>query len=376
MYCPNCGKEVPDGNRFCTGCGSIVPAVPDASAPVTVEARFTSAFSSAETVAFEKPSEQDIADTISGAHDARAQEQAWTPPPAESFYAQPQTQPDPPQPRQENAAPVTEAGLYYANIPGNTAWAPLPPVDASVRARLRPMSLGEVFDRGLGIFRSNFLEFVKLSAIVIIPVYVLNLISKIEQMKFLEWIGIAVSILLGIAVNGAIIKSASDSYLGANVSSRYSLSFALRKSFPLFIGALFYIVVTAASAVLLVIPGLIVMIMYYFFANVIVIENRSGGRSLTRSGYLVQGHWWSAFAVIFFGSAFLYVPIISISIISEIAGGLSSSIAGSIINQSLMSLITLFITPILPIISTVFYYNLRIRRDGLDIELACEEIWT
>ena len=38
MFCPNCGKEIPDGSRFCTQCGNptgeSVKVVDDTPVPV------------------------------------------------------------------------------------------------------------------------------------------------------------------------------------------------------------------------------------------------------------------------------------------------------------------------------------------------------
>ena len=63
MYCPNCSKELPDGTKFCGGCGTpiavsqtpMAPAEPEVAAPIEAPAYEAPVYEAPEVSAYEAP---------------------------------------------------------------------------------------------------------------------------------------------------------------------------------------------------------------------------------------------------------------------------------------------------------------------------------
>lgn len=70
MYCPTCGKQVPDDSKFCEGCGANLIAPADAAVPA-------------------EPQPETVPEPTQPVVEAAPPKPAYTPPPAAPVYAAP-----------------------------------------------------------------------------------------------------------------------------------------------------------------------------------------------------------------------------------------------------------------------------------------------
>lgn len=200
-----------------------------------------------------------------------------------------------------------------------------------------------------------------------------------------------ITLLLGLWLHGAMVVSASRTYLGLPVTLGSSLATAGRR-YPALLGTGLLMVLFGLLAVIgLVIGGLVFLAVFTvpvglgvlavystFWSQVLIIENADGGLApIKRSFRLVNGRFW---------------PLLGLGIVfSFFAGALSSQIqfitqlplqwamtfgwtpgAAPFLGWVLavvMGLVSAVITPLTYTAMTLAYYDTRIRKEGLDIEM-------
>ena len=127
---------------------------------------------------------------------------------------------------------------------------------------------------------------------------------------------------------------------------------------------------TILSSLLLlafIVPGVLYIIRWFLYPNVVVVEGAYYIDSLRRSCRIVRGHWWRAFGL------FLIIFVVqSLSLagywvmtsldIPEFYSALSGVVLGALL------------TPSMQIASLLFYFDLRVRQEGLTLEALQESI--
>lgn len=178
-------------------------------------------------------------------------------------------------------------------------------------------------------------------------------------------------------VLGACVKAVSDAYLGQRAAVGDSLRFGLRRLLPLIVLVIVRGIGEVFGFVLLIIPCIWVYAAWSVAVPALVIERAGPIRSLGRSRRLVKGSWWRTAAVL------LLATIIS-SVVGALIEGLLSAAALSSGNPSVLFVVVItvlaaivssvLLQPFLAAVITVLYYDLRIRREGYDLELMAEQL--
>jgi hypothetical protein len=104
---------------------------------------------------------------------------------------------------------------------------------------------------------------------------------------------------------------------------------------------------------------------------VMFIENTGLIAAMGRSWKLVEGHWWRTFLIIFLVFILVYVARLALGgfillgqILLQI---ILSSVAVSWIFAAATAVIDALVTPIIQIAVVLIYFDLRVRREGLDL---------
>lgn len=270
------------------------------------------------------------------------------------------------------------------------------------------MGVLEIIDASFRIYREHFLKFLAINAIVFVP-YTLflaavmpNLLMEASQAAFTSagdptatlraMLPALSTMFLGMLffqqiATGAITAAVADGYLGKVPSVGRSYSTVLACFGTLFGAILLAAVITAAGFVVIV-PGIVFMLWFSIVSTVVIIEKTSVGRSLARSRALVQGFLSKVFGLL------LLVGIITVifSQIGQIIGGLFvpqpglDEIASGgaqftvafkkyLLVQTVSGhIVELFVGPLMSIAHVLLYYDLRIRKEGFDMEVMSNEI--
>lgn len=260
---------------------------------------------------------------------------------------------------------------------------------------LRPLGVGETLDTAIKLYRNNAVTLWKIVALIIVPLEVLDVIVRrvtLPSDVFLidgqlythsgsgtgagatvALILIAVlGVLAALLSTGAVFKLVLDSYLGRSTDWRESIAFARHRLASLvWLGILstFLIVV---GFILIIVPGIWLMVASSVAVPALMLEGLTGFSALKRSLDLVDGRWWATFGRLV--AALLLYVVVAI-VIGLIAGAIASGI--SITNVTLYLALAgaltavgnILATPFIAAVIAVIYVDLRVRKEGFDLEL-------
>jgi hypothetical protein len=290
---------------------------------------------------------------------------------------------------------------------------------------LRPMTVAELLDAAFRLFRNNFLLLVAIVAVVQVPLTVLDAGLSLPVNQSLEeaqrdqqsafdpetydpdnppqiisdsmwrfWaltgLNIGISGLLALIgtslMTGALAWAVAQRHLGrpVTVGRAYRAVFRRWKSL---LGATLLIL---GVYLLLIIIGIVPCVGWIFFLPMILfcyaclrfapqavmLEERRAGESLRRSWYLVKPLFWRVFGMLFL--LWLLGIIITAGPSLLVNYGLvalqPSYLVQLLISTVLSTLLGLLYTPIRLTGETLIYYDLRVRQEGLDLELEAEAL--
>ncbi len=256
--------------------------------------------------------------------------------------------------------------------------------------QLAPMTTGEILDRSFRLYRSHFIRFIAIVAIVYVPIALLSTVLQHvvltasrggEDMVGLRVVGslvLAFGTILAMSLcNAALLKSISESYLGGDVSVGQAYRFVLPKLGTLIWAAILVYVVVVLGLFLLVVPGIIFSLWYALTTQAIVLENLKARRGMKRSKALVSGNLGKVFLVYL---VVLLITVILGSLLSYGSQYLAGVVAGD--NVTLRLLIVrvggligeVLGAPIGAGAMILLYYDLRIRKEGFDLEMLARSL--
>jgi hypothetical protein len=270
------------------------------------------------------------------------------------------------------------------------------------RPRLRPLSTGEILDVSIKICVAQWRTLLKAVLIVVVPVQIISTIltadytlssssldfganaSQTPQQTLDElnqYIGgLAISGLLQLCAVGlataACFRAIAQSYLGESADWRESLRFATRHIPSLLLITLLYVLGVGLGTVLFIGPGIWLYVAWAFALPVLLVEGARGRVALGRSFALVKGRWWKTFGTLVVG--FILAAIISslmqaIFLVGMVVGDDNDTVV--LVLSAIAGIVGLSIsTPFQAALLTVLYFDLRVRREGFDLELLAQEI--
>jgi len=262
---------------------------------------------------------------------------------------------------------------------------------------LRPLTLGEIIDRSFTLYRRNFVLFLGISAIpriltlatgLIQTLYFQDLsaagvrgtpavtVANLRTTALFYLVSLAVGIFVYLYAQGGTILAVTELYLGRTTSISASFRRVTGE-----LGALFGVVVlnglaVGAGLICLVIPGIYIVCRLLVCLPAALVEDLGPRESLSRSFDLTRDNAGRAFLII------LVFTVLS-SGAGAVAGFAFIPIARSHNDPSVLRLWTSvilvvqffntsLITPILLIASSVFYFDLRIRKEGFDLQFMLD----
>ncbi len=301
----------------------------------------------------------------------------------------------------------------------------------------RPMSIGDLLDRAITLYRRNFLILVSIAAIVSIPLLIVQALAAVFTLpldltslsrrssastfdsSFLIYLGVVgiASIVFAIASvfeHGAVVAVISESFQGGGVGVRQAYGRAFRRAGALLgaliLSGLLYILIfgvlfipffalllsastigasssTANAAIGFItlcvcagfLPALILWAFFYirwiFWLQAVVLENKGVRSGLGRSWRLVRGSFWRVFFVVILTGIFNYIITVTPTTAISFAAVLFPSVlVSTVLNSTVAILINILVAPLTYTILTLLYYDLRIRKEGFDLALRAQQL--
>ena len=282
----------------------------------------------------------------------------------------------------------------------------------------QPMGLGGILDSTLSLYRNNFRLFLGIAAIYCIliasqeaiVVFLLEISSTPRLDNFISDIESVLDTFIYMLFVGVLVVASSEIYLGRRVT----ILMALRRFYRYFFGYLgatliylmFYIISTLNSIDSIQVSRGVSALMFLgspflcyfligwvFYGPVVLNEEMTSAQSFRRSRDLVQGTWGRVFgivlAILLLDIAIYYILGNSLGIILALCGvvqdGNLMETIGDLFslkyeemrptsqNSLIMYIVYLgaegFTLPIYAIGVTLLYFDLRIRKEGFDIEM-------
>lgn len=184
-----------------------------------------------------------------------------------------------------------------------------------------------------------------------------------------------VSVLLFIAVVypiaiGATTFAVGEIYLGREVTVGDCFARAFDRLWQLILVQTSVGLRVLLGMMLFVVPGLIWLLSYSVAVPVALLElqrHKPASTAMERSKELTDGHRWQIFLAVF-------VMGIVTGIGSAAAGAVAAMIPGdgmlsTALGSVLSSLIEMLLTPLGLVLNVLIYYDLRIRKEGFDLEM-------
>ncbi|MGD8868189.1 MAG: hypothetical protein PVI01_11175 [Gemmatimonadales bacterium] len=240
--------------------------------------------------------------------------------------------------------------------------------------QLRPLSIGEILDAAFGVYRRIFGTLVAIAVIckglpAVIQIYI-EQSGGVITAPWLWLVAFVLGAVGGLIAAGATLRAISETYLGAVAEVTPAIQFALRKAWRLFVAGLAAYLLMLVAALFFVIPGIIVACGYAVVPQVAVLEDElpAPTNALGRSWHLTKGFKWRAFGLYVIALVVLYIPFVAAGMISVAIPGIFASETASLFLSVGAQLFWLVLYPVFACILTLFYYDLRVRKEGFDLE--------
>lgn len=252
---------------------------------------------------------------------------------------------------------------------------------------LRPLSTGEILDQAFGLFRR---EFATLLAISVVCSGVPLLVGLSVQARG----GVLTSPLLWLAslllsVIGSAVATGSSTYVvsGAYLNHQVTAGDALRRAMPwiwrLTACSFGLGLLVGFGFLLLLVPGFIALSGCILCFTALVVEDLGAQAAIGRSWELTRGFRWRMLGLLFVFAIVIYIPFIGIGIVAALFGGFTPvtlAVRGTGLSTEMVvvgvlgALVQVVMYPFLYCILVTAYYDLRVRKEGFDLELLASTL--
>jgi len=271
---------------------------------------------------------------------------------------------------------------------------------------LRPLSVGEILDVSIKVYRQFFATLARVVAVVTVPIAVIELLVELSVLPTSGFSlstsslrpgsvvlpsgtdvartlgGELVLVVLGLLASQLAIagctKAIADGYLGGQPTWQDSLRFGASR-----LGSLVWLTVLTGAGLFLaflclVVPGIWLYAAWGVAVPALLLEGRRGTGALGRSFRLVRGRWWPTAAV-------LLVAVVLRSVVSDVVGGVidgivllgqHSSVLSTLVGGIVSAALAIVLTPFVAAVAVVLYVDLRVRKEGFDLQLLAQSLGT
>jgi len=285
------------------------------------------------------------------------------------------------------------------------------PAMMEMRARLRPMGIGDILDETFRLYRANFLLFLATVAVVEIPLQIivlaltLSLVGSIQSLSTLSSVttsgepltssqrdtlihsvaassGLAglvslISIIALALVSTALALVISRRYLDRAVTVGEAYRASLNRIGSFLLATIWIGIRVLLMAITIIgIPFAIYFgVAWTLFPQAIILDGVDGGAASRRSRELISGFWWKTFGLLIVTQ--LLITIVS-SIPTAIVTAAIGNTVGALYTRTVVSgiiglIVGLLLRPIQATATTLLFYDLKIRKEAFDLEAMTQQ---
>jgi hypothetical protein len=256
-----------------------------------------------------------------------------------------------------------------------------------MRFQIGAMSAGDILDRGLKILLSRLPTFYLINLIVLSPAVLAELLLPTLDQRLIGaptdfMVGLLNFVLEPLAA-AAILHVIAQEFIDQHATLGEAIRFANRRFVGLFGTSLLGSLITFLG-LLCVVPGILFLIWFVLVAQVVVVEGFTGVKALGRSMKLTEGHRGRVIGLGLLFFVMMGILMFSVGLFEEVIPSteLIESDRGEMevlnfrnyaIQVLLSTLLIILVQTYRSVCWTLLYFDLRIRKEGYDIELAARE---
>ncbi|HEX2047459.1 MAG TPA: hypothetical protein VHF27_06830 [Acidimicrobiales bacterium] len=267
-------------------------------------------------------------------------------------------------------------------------------------AGLRPLGVGEILDVAIKIYRSRFGDLIKAVLVVLGPVFVLAAATRLsipaEDTLFEStqpgatpefegsdvWAFLAGTVLITLlafvaaqVATGACFKAVGGAYFDEQPDWRASLRFARSRLGALLWLSFLFVVLLVPATLACIVPGVYLYVAWAVATPVLLLEDVRGLGALKRSRALVKGRWWPTVAVLLLVAILSgLVQAVFLGLFAGVVSASDNEIAEAVADAVAQTASSALTTPLSAAVLTVLYFDLRVRREGFDLELLARRL--
>ncbi|HEY6758473.1 MAG TPA: hypothetical protein VI318_03250 [Baekduia sp.] len=267
---------------------------------------------------------------------------------------------------------------------------------------MRPLNLGETLDASIKIVRARWKTLAMVMVVIALPVEIANvlIISSTTDVyqagtSFSTTSGtettysdsgayaagqvaiLALTFLSYLLGTVACYRAVSDTYLGRPTSARASLSYAASRLGATLWLTIVFVVGICAGFVALILPGIWLTVAWSVAYPVMLVEGLGGVSALKRSFKLTEHRWWATCGRI--AVAYLLVTVISgvasaLFLVPSSLLASDTSTGALLLSRASSFVVSLLTTPFIAAVTTLVYFDLRVRKEGFDLAVLAERM--
>lgn len=249
---------------------------------------------------------------------------------------------------------------------------------------LKPLSLGETLDIAFGLYRNLFLPLLIITVVtravpLVLSVYLESAGGAFTNLS-LYFFTLVLNVVLGAIAAAASTFVVAENYMGRRLEAGGAFARATPFVGRLIMLALLSGLLIGLGFVLLIVPGLILLAGLILGTPALVLESLPGATdAMARSWSLTKGHRWRVLGGLVVVGVLLFLPFIaagsmaatSVPLEGDLTAPMSSRL---LIAVTVAALLQTLIYPLFYCVLTVMYYDLRVRKEGYDLEVLAQDL--
>jgi hypothetical protein len=248
---------------------------------------------------------------------------------------------------------------------------------------LRPLSVGEIIDASFQVYRRHFSA---LAMIVLvcsgIPMLIQIYTRAIGGVHWaLTLLYFLLTVVLGLIATGASVFVVSESYLGRGITAREALARATPFVVPMIFASVAVGLLALVGFILFFIPGVIAVCGLALTIPALVVESLEPSAAMGRSWSLTRGHRLRMLGLFFVIVILLVVPYVALmgvfGVVAALVSAGGAKAAGAavlMIGVVLAAIVQLLLSPLYQAALVIAYYDLRVRKEGFDLEVLASSL--
>lgn len=249
-----------------------------------------------------------------------------------------------------------------------------------VPTSLRPLSVGEILDVSFTLYRRHFATLGTIALLcsglpVLLSLYIEASGGVLYNLPLTLMHYIIFTVLSSIAT-AATVFVVSESYLGRPLPARQALRRATPLITRLILCSLLFAIVVGFGFVFFIVPGVVLLCgLLLSFPSLVLEPGNSPTGALSRSWSLTRGSRWRMFGLLVTMALLLYVPLVGLGAVAAVVlpGGLLG-VAPGMLTLAVVGVVQILLYPLFYCVLTVAYYDLRVRKEGFDLEVLASTL--